>query len=182
MAGSARTEAFSFWQRLSDEYERYQEAVRVLPMAQAKVQEDLRRYLCLRCAGFLEQVTFVVLHGYLDQKAGGPSRTFAKSWFERAPNLSVDAFTKLVARFGPEYASSFDAFLTPVRRDSLGDLLAIRNDVAHGKHFAGQKLQPDRYVALCEDTYEWLVETFLGSSVEVLDPTGKSVVAYERSN
>jgi hypothetical protein len=181
VGGHPRSEALAFWARLSAEYTRYQEAIRVLPIEQAKVQDDLRRYLCLRCAGFLEQVTFIVIHGYLEQKAGGPALSFAQSWFERAPNLTSDAFAKLINRFGKEHSDAFELFLTPVRRESLGDLLAIRNDVAHGKHFAGQRLQPDRYVALCEETYEWLVATFLGTGVEVLDETGRQVVAYERT-
>lgn len=176
-----RGEALSYWQRLDDEYKRYQAAVTVLPMDQLKVQDDLRRYLCLRCAGFLEQVVLIVLNGYLDQKSGGPARNFAKSHFKRAPNLTVNAFTKLIARFGKDHAKQFEDFLTVPRHDALADLLDIRNDVAHGKVFAGQRLQPDRYVTLCEEVYEWLVETFLGESVEVMDDSGKKVVAYEKT-
>ncbi len=150
-------------------------------MGQLKVQDDLRRYLCLRCAGFLEQVTFVIIHGYLEQKAGGPVLEFSKSWFKRAPNLTADAFDKLVARFGGAHGLAFTDFLTPWRKEALSDLLDIRNDVAHGKPFEGAKLAPERYLQLCEDAYHWLVETFLGDSVEVLDAEGRQVVSYERT-
>ncbi|MDF1605901.1 hypothetical protein [Nocardioides sp. YIM 152315] len=150
-------------------------------MDQLRLQDDLRRYLCLRCAGFLEQVTFVVVHDYLAQHGHGPTLAFAKSWFEHAPNLGASAFIKLVGRFGSTYQTSFETFLTPVRKATLSDLLDVRNDVAHGKHFAGQKLNPDRYVRLCEEIYDWLIETFFGDSVEVLDDEGVEVVGYERT-
>ncbi|SKB03586.1 hypothetical protein SAMN06295964_0286 [Aeromicrobium choanae] len=126
-------------------------------------------------------MTFIIIDGYLEQKAGGPALSFSRSWFKRAPNLTVDAFTKLIARFGENHAVSFDLFLTAVRRDALGDLLGIRNDVAHGKVFNGQRLAPERYVQLCEDIYDWLVETFLGESVEVIDASGTRTLAYEKS-
>lgn len=176
-----RSEALSYWQGLRAEYERYREVAKILPSNQLRVQEDMRRYLCIRFAGFLEQATYVILTGYLESKSGGPLLHFAKSWFERAPNLTVDAFTRLIGRFGDEHGVAFDHFLTKKRRDSLGDLLAIRNDVAHGKTFTGQRLQPDRYYELCEETYNWLVARFFADSVEVIDETGREVVSYERT-
>lgn len=181
MTSQPRKEALQLWSQLRGEFERYRSAVSVLPISHLKVQEDLRRYLCIRCAGFLEQVTFVVLNGYLEQKSGGPMLNFSQSWFRSAPNLTSEAFRKLIERFGADHGKEFENFLTPVRHESLSDLLAIRNDVAHGKEFQGQRLQPDRYINLCEEIYDWLVATFLGDSVEVLDNNGTSIIAYERS-
>lgn len=181
MATGARSEAHSYWAGLKAEYERYQMAVQVLPAGSERIQDDLRRYLCLRCAGFLEQVTYTVIDGYLGQKAGGPVLEFSRSWFKRAPNLNADAFTKLIARFGDTHSASFEALLTPPRRDALGTLLGVRNDVAHGKQSNGRKLAPERYLQLCEDVYDWLVETFLGDSIEVIDVSGKRTLAYESS-
>ncbi|MFJ9392877.1 hypothetical protein ACIRON_28930 [Nocardioides sp. NPDC101246] len=183
---TARAEALSCWQRLQGEYGRYLETIRILQAQKGvgflKVQEDLRRYLCLRCAGFLEQVVFLVLDGYLTQKTSGPTRDFARSYFNQAPNLNVDAFTRLIARFGSNHVAELEVFLTTPRRDTLGDLLGIRNDVAHGRVFNGQRLAPERYLILCEEIYDWLIDTFLGESVEVLDGSGRSVVAYERTS
>jgi hypothetical protein len=175
-----RAEALSYWQRLKDENARYQMTVRVLQeqkdVSFLKVQEDMRRYLCLRCAGFLEQVVFVVLDGYLNQKVTGPARTFIRGHFNRAPNLNIDAFTRLIGKFGPQHSGAFDKFLTKPRRGALADLLDIRNDVAHGRVGKGARLDPARYLILCEEIYDWLIENFLGDSVEVLDDSGRGVV------
>lgn len=170
-----RAGAHGLWTTLSSEYARYGEAVRDMPISQLKLQEDLRRYLCMRCAGFLEQVTHTILVEYLEQKSSTPVLDFAKSYFGRAPNLRAKAFVDLVGRFGEPFRVTFETFLNESgRRDTLSDLLDVRNDVAHGKFHSGQKLQPDRYVQLCEDIYDWLVEVFLGHSVEVLDDDGRT--------
>lgn len=181
MSRPPRAQALSLWKQLEDEYERYQEAVKALPMHLLKVQDDLRRYLCLRCAGFLEQVAFEVLTGYLEQKSSGPIQNFAKSFFKKAPNMNASAFIKLIDRFGDAHSHQFSDFLTAARKTSLSDLLEIRNDVAHGKLASGARLQPERYVQLCEDVYYWLIETFLADSVEVLDDDGRTVIARERT-
>lgn len=130
-------------------------------MDQIRIQEDLRRYLCLRCAGFLERLVHDCVLRYLEEKAGGPALEFAKSFYKTTPNLNAQSFSKLMARFGPEHADRFDAFLTPSLRDSLNDLSAIRNPIAHGDTAGGQKLDPERYRKLCLAVYEWLTGDFL---------------------
>jgi hypothetical protein len=175
----ARGEAFALWERLSAEHDRYRALVPVLPPGHERVQEDYRRYLCLRCAGFLEQVTFIVLTGYLDAKSHGPALDVAKKWFRRAPNLKTQVFVDLVGKFGTTHQTRFEEFLEPPRRDILDSLLEIRNDVAHGKVFSGQRLEPSGYMTLCEDIYEWLINEFLGDLVLVVDEQGRPN-RYER--
>jgi len=178
----SRAEALSLWQALESEHERYHAVIDVLPNTLTRVQVDLRRFLALRCAGFLEQLCFVVLTEYLKQKSsgGGPVHRFATSWFNRTPNLTPDNFVTLIAKFGPDHKKAIEEFLGPVRREILGDLLGIRNDVAHGKtSLKGAKLDPARYMVLCEDVYDWMTEHFLGESVEVLSDDGTTVMAHE---
>jgi hypothetical protein len=146
-----------------------------MPISQLKLQDDLRRYLCLRCAGFLEQVTYTILTEFLEQKSSSPIIDFTKSYFSRAPNLNYHAYVDLIGRFGDSYQEQFEELLSQGgRKESLDDLLSVRNDVAHGKYQGGQKLQPDRYVLLCEDIFDWLVSTFLGNSVEIFADDGKT--------
>lgn len=178
-AGGGRAAAHELFANLESEYERYRESVSYIPTDKTRLQEDLRRYLCLRCAGFLEQVTYAILTGYLDRKSSGPQLAFSKSFFRRAPNLRADAFIDLIGRFGPSYRSAFEQFLTRVRRDALSDLLEVRNDIAHGLLHSGRKLEPTRYVELCREIYDWLVETFIGDTVEVMDDSGMVIVGYE---
>lgn len=183
MATNPRAEALGYWQRLSDEYGRYLRAVQTIPLDNMRLQDDLRRYLCLRCSGFLEQVAYTILSAHLDIKSSGPAKEFAKSWFKRAPNLTVEEFRTLIARFGESYGTLFDTFLSEKdRKDTLGSLMAIRNKVAHGLEFKGARLDPVQFIELCEDTYNWLVETFLGNSVQLVDNHGNVQEHYVQSD
>lgn len=162
-----RKEVHSLWTGLQAEYERYKNAISYIPTSELRLQEDLRRYLCLRCAGFLEQITFVAITDFLNRKSSGPTLEFATSFFHTAPNLGVNAFLRLIARFGTNYEEALDDFLTQSRRDALNDLLSVRNDIAHGRYLGGRKLDPERYITLCGDVYRWLLGEFLEQIVVI---------------
>src|SRR4051812_19092410 len=116
---SGRAAALGLWQGLQEEFARYSRAVAFIPTTELRLQEDLRRYLALRCAGFLEQLTFVVLRDYLERKSGSPVRDFAKSWFGRTPSLTPEAFGRLLGRFGDDHQQGIDKFLDEAdRRDA----------------------------------------------------------------
>jgi len=163
----ASKEAYELWSRLEAEFERYHSAVAYIPDDQVRLQEDLRRYLCLRCAGFLEQLTFLCVTQYLESKSSGPALEFAKSFFSKAPNLNAEALKKVIARFGKEHLARFEIFFTVALRDSLNDLSSMRNPIAHGEKTGGRKLDPERYRKLCQAVYEWLIG-------ELLTPVGES--------
>lgn len=160
-----RKEVHSLWTGLQSEYTRYRSAVSYIPTTELRLQEDLRRYLCLRCAGFLEQMTYIAVTDFLGRKSSGPGLNFAVSFFRTAPNLGVDPFIRLIARFGPTYEERFKAFLNEDRREVLSDLLSVRNDIAHGKYHAGRKLDPERYMKLCKEIYNWFLGEFLEQAV-----------------
>lgn len=157
----AHKDAYALLSRLEAEFERYHAAISYIPIEQTRIQDDLRRYLCLRCAGFLERLVHDSILRYLEEKASGPALEFAKSFYRTTPNLNADSFAKLMARFGEDHADRFYAFLTTSLRDSLNDLAAIRNPIAHGDTAGGQKLDPERYRRLCNAVYEWLTGDFL---------------------
>lgn len=161
----AHKEAYTLWAGLESEFGRYHEAIAYIPITQTRLQDDLRRYLCLRCAGFLEKLTYDCIVRYLESTAGGPALEFAKSFFSHSPNLNSRTFTQLIARFGDGHARRFESFLTTPLRDSLNDLAAMRNPIAHGEITGGQKLDPERYRRLCESVYIWLTS-------ELLEPIG----------
>lgn len=169
--------AYALWTGLEAEFDRYHAAISYIPIDKARLQEDLRRYLCLRCAGFLEKVTFDSIHRFLESGSGGPVLEFSKSMFYKSPNLTPATFRVLMARFGEEQARKFDAFLSPQLRESLTDLSSIRNTIAHGEFQGGQKLNPDRYRILCQAVYVWLSTEFLqpiGSHSFIADETKES--------
>jgi hypothetical protein len=161
----ARGEIHGLWTSLQAEYDRYKQAVTYIPTNELRLQEDLRRYLCLRCAGFLEQITYVTVSDFLTRKSSGPALEFATSFFYMAPNLGVAPFIRLIGRFGESYKQRFEEFLNPGRREVLSDLIGVRNDIAHGKYQAGRKLAPERYLILCKEIYDWYLGEFLEQAI-----------------
>ena len=156
-----RVAAYSLWSELVAEHERYSTLVRSVPTLELRVEEDYRRYLCVRCAGFLEQVVFILLTHFLSKRSAPASLAFAGSYFRQAPNLSNEALTKLIARFGSDYQERIELFLTDARKQRLGDLLGARNDVAHGRVGRGRRLDPEGNLRLCREVYDWLIAQFL---------------------
>lgn len=163
----ARKEAYEIWSRLEAEFERYHAAITYIPTDKLRIQDDLRRYLCLRCAGFLERLVHECIIRYLESKSSGPALEFAKSFYRTTPNLNADSLAKLMGRFGEDNLVRFNAFLTVTLKDSLNDLASIRNPIAHGETAGGQKLDPERYRRLCKAVYDWMVGEFL-------EPVGQS--------
>lgn len=168
MSSKGRARPHQLWNALEAQHVRYSVAVSTLmrasdlPIKEAlALQDDLRRYFCLRCAGFLEQVTYEILTEFLIQKSGGPVHSFATSYFPKSPNLNARAFETLIGRFGKETTKSLEEFMTEERREGLNTLLEIRNLVAHGKDIGGAKLDPAGHYETCRATYRWLLEEFL---------------------
>ncbi|WP_309614966.1 hypothetical protein [Salinibacterium sp.] len=130
-------------------------------MKNSKLQVDSRAYLCLRCAGFLEQLVFLTVKAFLVRTASGPALAFSRSFFRQAPNLTAAALDGVFERFGSEHKVKLSSFMTIGRHDTLSDLMSIRNLVAHGQLVgSGAKLDPTRYVKFCGDFYLWCVEMY----------------------
>jgi hypothetical protein len=158
---SAQVEALSLKAMLDSEYQRHIELVRLLPISKLRLQEDSRRYLCLRFAGFLEQMVFLTIHQHLRNTTSGPALEFGRSFFSQAPNLNPKALIAVFTRFGPSDAEKVDSFLTKTRTDVLADLISVRNPIAHGVLVGGAKLDPARYVTLCDDFHQWCFDEYL---------------------
>jgi len=156
-----RSDAISLLDRLRAEHERYKDLVTFLPIDKSRLQEDSRRYLCLRCAGFLEQMVYLTVRHYLSKKTSGPALEFSTSYFKQAPNLTPSALRSVFARFGADDLAAVNEFIDDSRHDVLSDLLSIRNLVAHGEGIGGAKLDPTRYIELCEEFHSWCVGRYM---------------------
>ncbi|WP_438314541.1 HEPN domain-containing protein [Streptomyces sp. HUAS TT3] len=126
------------------------------------LQEDLHKYMCIRLSGYLEQLMFEAVCGYISSTTGGAARSFALSSFSKAPNLTPEALEKLVGRFGDAWKSDIIDFLdSQERRNSLGNLLAVRNKVAHGQSYRGGQMNVATYKQLVDDLHSWVVSRML---------------------
>lgn len=99
------------------------------------VSSNLARLLVVRCCGYVEQTAYEVSRAYVEMKAGGLVRSFARSWLERSRNPSPSNLIELVGRFDSNLSDDFEVFLDAddqrLRRE-LDFLVDRRNRIAHG--------------------------------------------------
>lgn len=156
---AARKQVQSIKSELDATYARYE---RSLSGAEIEIQEDLHKYMCIRLAGYLEQLMFEAVTGFIASASGGPAGNFAMSWFKKSPNLTPDALLSLIGRFGDTWKKELEEFLdADERRNNLGLLLAVRNKVAHGRSYSGGKMNVATYKKLVDSLHSWVVSRML---------------------
>ena len=151
---SARREAARIKQQLDALYEDYTAALLDVPI---NFQGELHKYMCVRLAGYLEQLIFVAVAGYLRSTAGPQAASFALSNWKHAPNLGPNAFETLFDRFGAPWNDDLTQFLEEAdRRGALGRLIKIRNDTAHGSSYSGSLPSVTSYKLLVDEIHGWV--------------------------
>ncbi|MFJ3096011.1 HEPN domain-containing protein [Streptomyces hydrogenans] len=151
----ARKQILSIKSELDSTYDRYHQALGDIDIA---LHGDLHKYMCIRLAGYLEQLMFEAVTGYVSSSTGGPAGQFAMSWFKRSPNLTPDALITLIGRFGEKWEEDIRNFLdTEERKNNLGKLLEVRNKVAHGKSYSGGKMNVATYKELIDSVHTWVL-------------------------
>lgn len=126
------------------------------------VQQDLHLYMCIRLSGYIEQLLHQAISAYVADLSSGPASDFALSWFRNAPNLTPDALERLIARFGDGWKGEIRDFLDEgENRSSLGTLITIRNNTAHGKSYSGSLSKISSYKELVDDLHEWVVDRMI---------------------
>ncbi|MFH9398955.1 HEPN domain-containing protein [Streptomyces sp. NPDC017638] len=144
---------------LDASYQRYTQGLHSMEIS---LHEDMHKYMCIRLSGYLEQLVFTSISGYIGGAVGGSPQNFVMSFFRRAPNLGPGALEELIARFGEPWKSEISDFLDQdERRNALGKLIEIRNKVAHGQSYRGGQLTVATYKKLVDDLHSWVVSRML---------------------
>ncbi|MEO3892362.1 MAE_28990/MAE_18760 family HEPN-like nuclease [Nonomuraea sp. B5E05] len=95
----------------------------------------LCRLLIVRTCGYLEQSTIEICRAYVEHRAGGFVKTFARSWLDKSRNPSPENLTQLVGRFDATLCEEFQSFLEAddqrIYRE-ISFLVDRRNKIAHG--------------------------------------------------
>jgi hypothetical protein len=144
---------------LDASYQRYTQGLQSMEIA---LHEDMHKYMCIRLSGYLEQLLFTAISGYIGSSVGGSPQNFVMSFFKRAPNLGPTALEELIGRFGDPWKSEIADFLgQDERKNSLGRLIEIRNKVAHGQSYRGGQLTVATYKKLVDDLHSWVVSRML---------------------
>lgn len=155
----ARQEASRLKQELDDTYKRYIAALSDIPI---DFQGDIHKYMCIRLSGYLEQLFFVSVTGFIKSSPNTKVVKFALQHFKYAPNMSPGNLERLIEKFGEEWSGELEIFLDGEgRRDALGNLLSVRNTTAHGGNYKGSMPQVGTYKLLVDDLHNWVIKNIL---------------------
>ncbi|HEX5404841.1 MAG TPA: HEPN domain-containing protein [Pseudonocardiaceae bacterium] len=101
-----------------------------------EVSQALATFLVVRTCGYLECTVHECCIAYIDHKASGPVRSFARSWLNKGNNPTPQRLIDLAARFNTRFrddlTNMFDDDDGRLRRE-VSLLVNLRNQIAHGE-------------------------------------------------
>jgi hypothetical protein len=128
-----------------------------------EARDWLARLLVVRSCGFIEQIVLEVCRGYLDQRSGGPARSFSSSWLERGRNPTPDALVTFVGRFDAAWSAELRELLDE-NDERLGRELAFlvdrRNKIAHGLNEGIGAVKAIQLSEVSGEISDWFVARF----------------------
>lgn len=100
-----------------------------------EIQSHWAKYLCILCAGFLENAITEVYSGYVRGKAAPPVANYAISSLERIQNPKTQKFLDVAASFNRAWETELREFvMLENRNDAVDSIMNNRHQIAHGKH------------------------------------------------
>jgi hypothetical protein len=128
MAGSPQVD--SLRKRLDAAFAR----VASLKEMDLEVQSDFARYLCVLVSGYVETVVAQIAIEHCERRAQPSVSSYAGSQLSRVQNVNADRLLQLMGYFDSAWRKELEAFIDGRRKEALDSVVALRNEIAHGKH------------------------------------------------
>lgn len=91
-------------------------------------------YAVVRVSGTIEYVFKQMVYEYLSAGAGKDTKSYLAHMIIDSPsNPKTDMIKSIVQNFNGDKAKNFESSLTQEEKGQLNSLVALRNDVAHGR-------------------------------------------------
>jgi hypothetical protein len=139
-----------------------------LVMLQAEVATDLdvksylQRFAIVRLSGYLETSVELMVNGYLEENSAHRILRYGQANAKKIMNLNPDKLENLLGSFDSGWRESLHNFLAiDERRQTLGNLIKARHDLAHGKSTGADAQTLERYHTLAEATVRHLADLLL---------------------
>lgn len=92
------------------------------------------KYLCVLCAGFLENAISDVYGEFVRNAASKPVADYAVTTLSRIQNPKASRFIETARYFKSSWADELEVYVdTEGRREAIDSIMANRHEIAHGK-------------------------------------------------
>lgn len=126
-----------------------------------EVRADAYRYAYVRLGGFLEQALMSAGKAVCHRLSGGQAQAFGLSWLDRTKNPRAEEILAFVRRFDQTWATELEEWLdSDERKTTINSLIAMRNDIAHGKSSGASASTFHDYYVVVHELVDWLIERF----------------------
>lgn len=100
--------------------------------ADPELMAEFAAYLCVQVTGYVEQTIRLAATEYASKRSDDRTTRYVASTLTGFQNANFERILQLVARFDKRWRSELEQRCNDEMRNSLGSVLAIRNQVAHG--------------------------------------------------
>lgn len=100
----------------------------------AELLSDFARLLCIRVSGFVEQATIELLIEYARIHSDRRMVRYVDGNVRRLTNLKTQGLIDVIGTLDPDWQRELTGFIVDEYKDALDGIVALRNQVAHGRH------------------------------------------------
>jgi len=113
--------------------------------ADAEVQADFAKYLCVLVSGFLENATVALVLHHASTRSAPEIAAYVENQLKHWTNPKAEKLCNLMGAFNREWGTKTTEYLVDERKASLNSLVALRHKVAHGESVSTSLSQVKAY-------------------------------------
>ena len=123
----------------------------------AELQSYWAEYLCVVCAGLLENAVEQIFGGYVTRSASPAVASYAVASLAKIQNPKSSRFVEIARTFKPEWGDKLQAFVGDAgREEAINSIMTNRHAIAHGKSSNVTVAQIKNWLAKSVEVLEYL--------------------------
>ena len=115
------------------------------------------KYLCVLCAGFLENAITEVYGEFVRGAASKPVADYAVSVLSKIQNPNAQKFFETAHKFKPQWGTDLNNYLDlNGRREAINSIIKNRHEIAHGRYSGITLVQIKNYLDKAIEVVEFI--------------------------
>lgn len=119
-----------------------------------EVQSDFAKYLCVLVSGFLEYAVRELVQEHARQQSSPSVQRFVEASTHRFTNANTEKLRQLLGKFDSDWGASIESFLVDERKEAVDSVVALRNNIAHGRSVGVTYIRIKEYYEIIQKVVE----------------------------